>query len=253
MGSAGLRQAAEYIAAHFEAVGLEPAGDDGGYLQSFSVAEGPAGHPEEAFNVLAYLPGSESAWDDQSFILSAHYDHLGRGWPNVREDNRDKIHPGADDNASGVAVLLELARNFAEEGSRKRNLVFAAFSAEEAGRLGSKHYVEHPSPGTLAGIRGVMNLDTVGRLGDGKLSVLGTGTADEWQHIFRGVGFVTGIEGRNVPGNAEGSDQMSFIEKGIPAVQIFATAHEDYHQPTDVAERVGYPPRPPARRSRCAR
>jgi C-terminal processing protease CtpA/Prc len=90
----------------------------------------------------------------------------------------------------------------------------------------------------LDGIRGVINLDTVGRLGDGRITVLATGTADEWQHVFRGVGFVTGIDSRNVPQSLDASDQVSFIEKGIPAVQIFTEAHADYHRPTDTADKV---------------
>jgi hypothetical protein len=118
--------------------------------------------------------------------VSAHYDHLGQG------------HPGADDNASGVAVMLELAKAIASGEKPPRTLVFVAFSAEESGLLGSKYYVEHPVF-PLDKLIGVVNLDTVGRLGDGKVSVLGTGTAAEWQHIFRGASFVTGVESRNIP------------------------------------------------------
>jgi C-terminal processing protease CtpA/Prc len=116
--------------------------------------------------------------------------------------------------------------------------VFAAFAAEEAGRIGSRHYVEQGVPFPTAGIRAVVNLDTVGRLFDRKVSILGTGTTTEWQHIFRGSSFVTGVESRNVPHSAEASDQMSFIEKGIPGVQIFTQAHLDYHRASDTAEKI---------------
>jgi hypothetical protein len=133
--------------------------------------------------------------------------------------------------------MLELARNLVSEGGGPRNLVVVAFSAEENGRLGSQHFVANP-PFPLEGIRGIINLDTVGRLFDGKIAIHGTGTADEWQHIFRGCGFVTGIPSQNVPGGAEGSDQASFIEKGIPGVQIFTGAHEDYHRPSDTVDKV---------------
>ena len=238
IGTAGLQQAADYVARQFEAAGLAPAGDDGSYFQRFTVPDGPDGKPHEVANVVGYLPGTQHDWKDQAVMLAAHYDHLGRGWPDAHREHEGRIHPGADDNASGVAVLIEMAKNFASGESPKRNLVFAAFAAEEAGRLGSRHYVEHPVPVPLAGFRGVVNLDTIGRLGTQKLSVLGTGTADEWQHIFRGVSFVTGVDSRNVPGSAEGSDQWSFIEKGIPAVQIFTSAHADYHRPSDTVERV---------------
>jgi len=238
VGTAGLGAAADYIARQFEAIGLEPAGDDGGYFQRFTVAEGPDGEPHEVVNVIGRIPGSRDDWSDQSFIVSAHYDHLGRGWPDARSGNEGVIHPGADDNASGVAVMLELAKNLAAGAEPLRSLVFVAFGAEEAGHLGSKHFVEHPEPFTLEGMRGVINIDTVGRLGEGVVSILGTGTADEWQHIFRGAGFVTGVKSRNVPASAEGSDQWSFIQRGIPGVQIFATAHEDYHAPGDTVERL---------------
>ena len=103
-------------------------------------------------------------------------------------------------------MLIELAKSFAQGESPSRNLVFAAFTAEEAGRLGSRRYVEQPLF-PLEQVLGVVNLDTVGRLFDQPISVLGTGTTEEWQHVFRGVSFVTGVESKNVPGAAEGSDQ----------------------------------------------
>jgi S1-C subfamily serine protease len=84
----------------------------------------------------------------------------------------------------------------------------------------------------------MINLDTVGRLGTQKLTALGTGTATEWQHIFRGASFVTGVESRNVPDAIESSDQVSFIEKNVPAVQIFTAAHADYHRPSDTADKI---------------
>jgi hypothetical protein len=238
VGTAGLQAAADYIEKRFEAIGLAPGGTDGSYFQPFTVADGPDGKPHELVNVVGYLPGSREDWKDQSFIVSAHYDHLGRGWPEARQGDEGEIHPGADDNASGVAVLLELAANFAAAGEPARNLVFIAFSGEEAGRLGSKHFVAHPRPFPLEGLRGVINLDTVGRLFDQQLSVLGTGTADEWQHIFRGCTFVTGIPSRNIPEVSEASDQMSFIEEGIPGVQIFTGPHPDYHRPGDTADKL---------------
>ena len=85
---------------------------------------------------------------------------------------------------------------------------------------------------------GVINLDTVGRLGDRKVEVLGTGTATEWPYIFRGAGFVTGIEGSDVAGSLQSSDQVPFVERGVPAVQIFSGAHADYHRPTDTADKI---------------
>ena len=237
LGTKEIREAAEYISRSMESAGLVPGGDDGTWFQRFTVADGPDGAPVEAVNVIGVLPGSRAEWGEQSLILSAHYDHLGLGWPDAHEGNQDKIHPGADDNASGVAVMLELARNLASEGGGSRNLVVIAFSAEENGRLGSKHYVENPRF-PLQDVRGVINLDTVGRLFAGRIAIHGTGTADEWQHVFRGCGFVTGIPSQNVPASAEGSDQASFIERGIPGVQIFTGAHEDYHRPSDTPDKI---------------
>ena len=240
LGTPELDQAASYIAEQMEAAGLQPGGDDDSWFQRFTVAEGPDGKPVETVNVVGVLPGTNPAWADQSIVLCAHYDHLGHGWPDVHAGNEGKLHPGADDNASGVAVMLELAKNLGAGGQAARNLVVIAFSAEEAGRLGSLHYLKQPRF-PLTGIRGVINLDTVGRLFDKPLAIHGTGTADEWQHIFRGCGFVTGIASQNVLECVEGSDQASFIEQGIPAVQVFTGAHADYHRPTDTSDKIDGP------------
>ncbi len=237
LGTPGLAEAARYIAGRFEAYGLRPGGDDGTWFQRFTVPKGPDGRPVETMNVIAYVPGARADWGTQSAIVSAHYDHLGRGWPDAHAGDEGKVHPGADDNASGVAVMLELARVFAAE-KPMRNLVFVAFSAEEEGLLGSRWFVAHPTPFPLDGVMGVINLDTVGRLGDRKIEVLGTGTAAEWPHIFRGAGFVTGIEGRYVSQSLESSDQVPFVEHGVPAVQVFSGAHADYHRPTDTPDKI---------------
>ena len=238
VGTKGLSQAAAFIADRFKAYGLSPGGDRGSYFQAFTLPKGPDGKPHELVNVVGYLPGTRADWKTQSAIVAAHYDHLGRGWPDVRKGAEGQVHPGADDNASGVAVLLELARALAAADKPSRNTVFVAFAGEEAGLAGSRHFVSAPSPFPLDGLIGVINIDTVGRLLDQRISVLGTGTATEWQHIFRGAGFVTGVESRNIPESIESSDQVSFVERGIPAVQIFTGAHGDYHRPGDTADRI---------------
>jgi hypothetical protein len=237
VGSQGLESAAEYVAAQFKASGLQPGGDGGSYFQSFTATRSPSGAPVPLRNVIGVLPGSKLEWAGQSALLTAHYDHLGLGWPDVHKGDEGKLHPGADDNASGVAVLLELAKAIASGEKPQRTLVFVAFSGEEAGLLGSRHYVEHP-PFPLEKTIGVINLDTVGRLFDRKLSVLATGSASEWQHIFRGAGFVTGVLGRMIPEGLESSDQKSFIDKGVPAVQVFTDPHADYHRPGDTADKI---------------
>jgi hypothetical protein len=137
--------------------------------------------------------------------------------------------------------MLELARVLGGGEKPQRTIVFVAFTAEEAGLRGARYFIDHPVPVALAGLTSVVNLDTVGRLRSGKVQVLGAGTATEWPHIFRGGSFVTGVESNAVAGNAEASDQRAFIEKGIPAVQIFTGPHEDYHRSGDSADKVDVP------------
>ena len=240
IGTKGLDAAADYVAAAFKAMGLSPGGDDGTYFQSFAAAKSPTGSPVTLRNVVGVVPGTKAEWVGQSALLTAHYDHLGSGWPDVHKGDEGKLHPGADDNASGVAVMLELAKALASGEKPQRTIAFVAFSGEEAGLLGSKHYAEHPAF-PLDKTIGVINLDTVGRLFDKKISVIATGSASEWQHIFRGAGFVTGVEGRMIPDALESSDQKSFIEKGVPAVQIFTDPHADYHRPGDTADKIDGP------------
>jgi aminopeptidase N len=240
LGTKGLDAAGEYIARAFEAIGLQPGGENGTYFQSFTSSRSPSGAPVTLRNVIGVLPGTRAEWKGQSALLTAHYDHLGFGWPDVHKGDEGKLHPGADDNASGVAVMLELAKVLASGEKPQRSIVFVAFTGEEAGLLGSKHYVRHPTF-PLDQTMGVINLDTVGRLFDKKVSVIATGSASEWQHIFRGAGFVTGVEGRMIPEALESSDQKSFIDRGVPTVQIFTDPHADYHRPGDTADKIDGP------------
>jgi hypothetical protein len=241
-GSPGLEEAAQLIEGAFRAAGLAPGGDGGTYFQRFRARGGEPEGEAELRNVIGVLPGTRTEWAGQSVVLGAHYDHLGRGWPPGRAEDRGRVHPGADDNASGVAVLLELARALgpaADGGWRpERTVVFAAFAGEEAGRLGSRHYVTAEGPYPASRATAMVNLDTVGRLGSGKLLVLGAGTAREWVHIFNGAGFVTGVPLEVVARDPGGSDQVSFHEAGVPAVQLFTGPHLDYHRPTDTPDRV---------------
>jgi hypothetical protein len=156
-------------------------------------------------------------------VLGAHLDHLGCA--------SGSVHPGADDNASGVAVLVEVARQLAKApGTRGVDIVF--FDGEEQGRLGSRAFVAAQGPGALFAM---VNLDTVGRLGGRKLLVLDGDSAREWVHAVRGVGFTTGVMAELAPQGGGASDQQSFLDVGVPAVQLFSGPHPDYHRPTDVA------------------
>jgi Zn-dependent M28 family amino/carboxypeptidase len=134
--------------------------------------------------------------------------------------------------------MTELARVLAEGQPPKRTIVFAAFTGEESGKLGSKHYVSDPGPYPVEKIMGMINLDTVGRLGDGTLMVLGGDSASEWVHIFRGAGYVAGVNVQVVTKSLDSSDHISFINNGVPAIQLFTGAHGDYHKPSDTAEEI---------------
>ncbi len=237
-GSQGLVQAGDYIAARFKAAGLRPATPDGSWFQPFDAPGGPDGNGATLRNVIGVLPGTDPRFNGEVAIISAHYDHLGFGWPGGRIDALGKMHPGADDNASGVAVLLEMAAQLAAGPPPPRSIVFIAFSGEEAGLVGSRHFVKHPVPVPLAGIVGVINMDTVGRLGDNPVSVIATESAREWPFVFNGITAVTGIATRSIPGASESSDQRAFIEAGVPGVQLFAGAGYDYHRPTDTPDKI---------------
>ena len=237
VGTKGLDDAADWIAARMREFGLEPGGDDGTYFQAFTTTKSPNGQSVTLRNVIGVLRGANAERAGQAALLTAHYDHLGRGWPDVHAGDAGKVHPGADDNASGVAVMLELARALANGERPQRTIAFVAFTGEESGLQGSRHYAANPKF-ALEKTIGVINLDTVGRLFGKRVSVLATGTANEWQHIFRGAGFVTGVEPRLVAEALESSDQVSFIEKGVPAVQVFTEPHVDYHRPSDTPEKL---------------
>jgi hypothetical protein len=237
-GMPELDQAADYIAAQFKAAGLLPGADDSTYFQPFPATGGVPARDVTLKNVIGFIPGTKVDWQEQSVVVCAHYDHLGLGWPDVRDGNAGKIHNGADDNASGVAVLIELARHLAQNVKPDRNIVFIAFSGEEARLLGSSHYVVSTKKFPPKKIIGALNLDTVGRLHDKPILVLGAESAQEWPHIFRGIGFVSGIQSQLVQEKLDASDQTSFIQQGIPAVQLFSGPHADYHRPTDDIEKI---------------
>ncbi len=238
LGSAELEETAEYIAGQFKQAGLQPGGDGDSYFQVWRQDVGAPKNTITLRNIIAVLPGKNPELTEQSLVIGAHYDHLGTGWPDVRTGNQGKIHYGADDNASGVAVMLELARHVAATWWPERSIVFIAFTGEESGLLGSRHYVRNAKNYPAEKITAMLNLDTVGRLDEHPVTILGTSSAGELVHIFRGAGFVTGISVNTVPDDFGSSDQAAFIEAGIPAVQFFARAHEDYHAPGDTVDKI---------------
>lgn len=231
LGSPGLLEATAAVATEMERLGLEGAGDEGGYLQSFRMG----GAPFPGTNVVARIPGTDPALADQPILVMAHLDHLGLGEAGAPADRRGQIHPGADDNASGVATLLGLAGALAAEPPRARPVIFAVTSAEEVGAIGSKALVE--SMGAAAPFA-CLNLDSVGRLSSGRLYVLNASSAREWRFIMMGVGYTTGIDVAIVPEPLDASDDMACLDAGIPAIQLFTGPHADYHKPTDTADKI---------------
>ena len=237
IGTSELDIAADYIAKKFEEYGLLPGSDNGTYFQEWSqdVLEKKN---IKLKNVIGIIQGTDPSLTE-AVIISAHYDHLGLGWPNFKKGNEGKIHNGADDNASGIAVLLELAKTLGKSHKPARTIIFIAFTAEEAGLVGSRYFVANYKKYPANKIFAVLNLDTVGRLFSNKLMVLNTNTAREWKFIFMGTDFTTGIPTEQVTQDLDASDQTAFIEKGIPGVQLFYTGiKSDYHVPDDDADKI---------------
>jgi aminopeptidase N len=237
-GTEGIDLAAEFIARKFQEAGLKPAGDAGSYFQVWEDRGGEPEHKAKMKNVIGVIPGKNPELFNQSVVVGAHYDHLGLGWPDVRKDNKGKIHHGANDNASGVAVLTELARVLGKSLNPDRNVVFVAFTGEEAGQRGSRYYVANYKHYPTEECLGMVNIDTVGRLRKEKLLVLGARSAKEWINIVRGVSFVTGIDIEPVSEDLDSSDQVSFQEVGVPAIQLFGGPYPDQHRPTDTADKI---------------
>jgi len=235
LGTEGLAEATKWVEARMKEIGLDPAGSRG-FRQAWTIRAGEPEREMELINLIGKIPGQEPDLDP--VFVTAHLDHLGRGWPDVRSGNEGKIHPGADDNASGVAVLLELARAMKAEPARPRTILFAVVTGEEAGLIGSRHLVSTlKDPGIFADL----NIDTVGRLSEGALYVLNTDSAREWRFIFMGVGYTTGAPVKIVSEALDASDQGAFLEAGIPAVQLFTGPTADYHRPGDTPEKLDFP------------
>lgn len=248
-----------------------------------------------AANVVGVLQGSDPKLKDEVIVIGAHYDHLGRGGEGSLATREGDIHHGADDNASGTAGLLELARVFSQERARvRRTVVFIAFGGEEEGLIGSNFYVQHPAR-PLERTVAMLNMDMIGRLNNEALNVGGVGTSDVWREwVSRAnatlslkvkagalptreappaaekrdpsggatptqmdtslMTVVTGADGRAVATattaerfqlrlSEDGygpSDHSSFYSKQVPVLFFFTGSHEDYHKPTDTADRINY-------------
>lgn len=192
---------------------------------------------ERAENVVAVLPGRDPLRPDENIVIGAHYDHLGFGHFGARDSTAaGTIHPGADDNASGTAVLLDVARRFAQLPVKPaRTVVFAAFSGEELGLYGSRRFVDR-SP-WIASTKAMINLDMVGRLRGNRLTVFGVRSGQNWSAIVTGAADRLGL---NLAGSDDigRSDHLSFYNKKIPVLHFFTGIHEDYHRTSDTWEKL---------------
>jgi aminopeptidase YwaD len=186
-------------------------------------------------NVLAYLPGKT----EEYVILGAHYDHLGRGnFDSLAPSQIGQIHPGADDNASGTAGVLELARLFAPlKGQLQRGILFANFAGEELGLLGSAEWVKEPTR-PLEKAVAMVNMDMIGRIKDEKLYIGGVGTGSTLESILKQAESNTSFKYENSAGGYSSSDHTSFVTKHIPVLFFFSGLHSDYHKPSDTWEKI---------------
>ncbi|HET7287395.1 MAG TPA: M20/M25/M40 family metallo-hydrolase, partial [Pyrinomonadaceae bacterium] len=192
-----------------------------------------------AHNVVGVLEGSDPVLKNESIIIGAHYDHLGRGGEGSGSlaPKAGEIHHGADDNASGTAGLIELARIFgAQRPKLKRTLIFIAFGGEEEGLLGSNYYVNHPFT-PLTNTVGMINMDMIGRMKDRKLVIGGVGTAKEWRDL------IATEKSFELTLNEDGfgpSDHSSFYGKQVPVLFFWTGTHNDYHKPSDTWDKINY-------------
>jgi aminopeptidase YwaD len=231
----------------------------------------------EAANVVGIVNGADPVLKNEFIVIGAHYDHLGRGGEGSLAPREGEIHHGADDNASGSAGLLELARIFSSSGSPRprRTILFIAFSGEEEGLLGSNYYVNHPLR-PLKNTVAMINMDMIGRMKNNKLIVGGVGTAARWRDLLasanladRPIAIAELANPTRVPGkvtletgpngqvssaivHAHGfdltlsedgygpSDHSSFYAKKVPVLFLWTGTHEDYHKPSDTADKIDY-------------
>jgi Zn-dependent M28 family amino/carboxypeptidase len=190
-------------------------------------------HKKNVDNIVARLSAIERL--PGSVLLGAHYDHLGHGGEGSLAPESNEPHNGADDNASGTAALLEAARSLVEHRDElKRDVVFVAFTAEEAGLLGSSELARNPLPGLApAGLVAMLNMDMVGRLRNNRVSILGGDSAEEWDALIQPHCDALRI-GCKLGGDGYGpSDQTPFYAAGVPVLHFFTGAHDNYHRPSD--------------------
>ncbi len=228
-GTPGGHSAADYLVEQLRKLQLEAGGEDGSFLQPF--ADGYR-------NVVARLSGRDTGPERQTLIVCAHYDHIGRGSQKTSLGKVGEIHNGADDNASGVAAVLEIAEAFSQlPAPPRRNILFAFWDAEEKGLLGSKHWLANPTV-PLQSVVGVINLDMVGRLRDDRLVLFGSRTAAGYRRMAAMNNRQTDLRidfSTSLVGNG---DHFPFVGRQIPVLFAHTGVHGQYHRETDDADLV---------------
>jgi len=245
-GTEGELLAANYIKERFKSIGVSPKGQAGTYFQTFTFTPRRDPHGEVSFresdstntitgtNVIGFLDNAAPT----TVIVGAHYDHLGMGGEGSLYREGEAIHNGADDNASGVAVMLKLATELQADEYRGNNYLFIAFSGEEMGLLGSNFYTKNPTI-DFANANYMINMDMVGRLNEERaLAVHGIGTSPIWpQTIFAANEDFILSEHESGVGP---SDHTSFYLNDMPVLHFFTGQHSDYHKPGDDTEKLNY-------------
>lgn len=241
--SRGLELTAYYIARQFESFGLRPAGDSGTFVQRYPLhprRHAGSGPTASAPNVAGIVEGSDPVLRDQYVVFTAHMDHIGVGPP----VDGDSIYNGADDDASGTAAVIELARAFSAAGLRtRRSVIFVTVSGEERGLLGSEHFVSNP-PVPVERMVANVNLDMLGRNWRDTIAAIGRDHSDLGVTLDRVAGQHPELE-LKVVGDLwplerffSRSDHFNFARRGVPAIFLFNGIHADYHRPSDSPARI---------------
>jgi hypothetical protein len=256
-GSAGSDSAAEYLAKRYVAMQINPGAKTTpcdassacrySYFQAFrpplvSLVAAQIDTSARAYNVVAVVSGTDTLQAQEWIVVGAHYDHLGQTGIGARDPQFASVpHVGADDNASGTAAVLELARRLAASPLR-RSVMFVHFAAEEIGVVGSRTFLLDP-PVPLGAMVAMVNLDMVGRLGRGRLQIFGVESAPEWGRIIDDAHETERLplvkhDPLGLRGTA--SDHVPFFDEGIPVVHLFTGLHDEYHTKDDTVDRIDF-------------
>ncbi|MDG2139431.1 MAG: M28 family peptidase [Flavobacteriales bacterium] len=237
-GTDSEKLAADYISSKFNEYNLIEKGTQG-YLQYFNATIKENPHTQtikkkiKGINVVGYIDNSQ----DETVIIGAHYDHLGYGHFGSLYDGEKEVHNGADDNASGVSIMINLAKTLNK--IKEYNYLFIAFSGEEHGLFGSSFYAKNPTI-DLKDVRFMINFDMVGRLNEDKtLAINGIGTSSYWDELINDAN-IYNFKLKTTESGIGPSDHTSFYLQDIPSIHFFTGQHEDYHKPSDDVEKINF-------------